>query len=154
MSNRILLQKLEEEISSGKFCLSILSDDIRFSCLANCAKCCSYNILFHSSEHFAMSIESGDFESVTEDVRLLKMKDDDSCPFLNENLCSRYHDRPYICHSYPFFKFDDIFIYDASCPGIGKGDVITIAALRDKLPDFSKLYDLKASVLVSLIENE
>lgn len=54
----------------------------------------------------------------------------------------------------PFFKFEDVLIYDASCPGIGKGEVITIVALRDILPNFSKLLDIDASDLSSLIESE
>ena len=66
-----------------------------------------------------------------------------NCPFLKNNHCTIYPQRPLICHFYPFELKDSKnqphkFRYTNECPGIGKGKTL-------KKTHYQKLFQLAKS---------
>jgi len=66
-----------------------------------------------------------------------------NCPFLKNNHCTIYPQRPLICHFYPFELKDPKnqphkFRYTNECPGIGKGKTL-------KKTHYQKLFQLAKS---------
>ena len=66
-----------------------------------------------------------------------------NCPFLNDNQCTIYPQRPLICHFYPFELKNTKnqtheFHHTNECPGIGKGKTL-------KKTHYQKLFQLAKS---------
>ena len=49
-------------------------------------------------------------------------KDKEHCPYLKNDLCSIYEQRPYACRSYPFSNIKNDFYNDSNCPNIVKNE--------------------------------
>jgi len=87
------------------------------------AKCCQSNLIYASLY---------DIEKVTELFPMFFMiqnhkislvyffyygeKEGEHCPYLKNNLCSVYEQRPYACKSYPFSNKENDVYYSTTCP--------------------------------------
>ena len=62
-----------------------------------------------------------------------------SCPYIKDNLCSIYENRPPACKIYPFSPWYDKILLDLSCKGVGiKGESLP---LNNKEFKKSKFYE-------------
>ena len=70
------------------------------------------------AEPFPESIDLGNGTSLTFEWAL--RRNDHQCIFLEDNRCTIYPDRPWICRTYPFMlDGDDLRVFP--CPGTGAG---------------------------------
>ncbi|MBS7627979.1 YkgJ family cysteine cluster protein [Candidatus Bathyarchaeota archaeon] len=61
---------------------------------------------------------------------ILKKREDGSCIFLRNNICSIYDLRPLVCRFFPFYlkqvgSQDYLFSFTKECPGLGRGKPLT-----------------------------
>ena len=95
--------------ASGLLRLRKADEDTNFSCLQDCAKCCS--VL--GGGVIADDAHEGGEPSVLPSCN-------GQCVFLKDGLCSIYERRPRGCREYPWYNVDGQLYYDSGCPGIGR----------------------------------
>ncbi|MEM2542959.1 MAG: YkgJ family cysteine cluster protein [Candidatus Korarchaeum sp.] len=119
---------------------AVISDFVKvermpgFSCKL-CGDCCRNRAIMLYDED-VRRLESSGFSEFYEEASELeryltgapyrmRLKEDGSCVFLNDNRCSVYEFRPDTCRRYPFIVGDGFILASLSCPGIdwgGEGD--------------------------------
>ena len=106
------------------------NSQLKFTNCDNCgAKCCQSNLIYASLY---------DFDKITKLFPMFFMiqnhkislvyffyygeQDNEHCPYLNNNLCTVYQNRPYACRTYPFSNNKNDFYYSTTCPNIIKNE--------------------------------
>lgn len=99
-----------------------------FNRCASCdAQCCSSSIIFASAYDFDFVAKYFPILFYVRDGSISPVyffyygeKAGTKCPYLNQNLCSIYEERPYACRTYPFSIENGKFCYDDGCPQISE----------------------------------
>jgi len=103
------------------------------------AKCCQSNIIFTSLY---------DIEKVTKFFPIFFLiqngkislvyffyygeKENEHCPYLQNDLCSIYEERPYACKSYPFSNQKNDIYYSTTCPHLIEKSTIGMQLIKNK----------------------
>jgi len=112
-------------------------DKLKFNNCENCYECCKKLMALLILEdfkkvynYFPILIAKFDF---LKPVMLLS--NDKYCPYLKNEKCSIYENRPPACRIYPYSPWYDKILLDISCDGIGiKGEKILLSY-------FMKIFD-------------
>lgn len=121
---------------------------LRFECQPDCGQCCTRH-----GDYGYVYLEEGDVRSlaahhgigVAEFRRLHTRREDgwtvlriegEACPYLDGARCTVYAARPTQCKTFPFWRanlrspraWESLASF---CPGIGKGEVLTLHRIRD-----------------------
>ena len=136
---------------------------LKFEC-QRCLYCCSYEpgYVYLSREDIinganATALSPRDFISVycrlvdfgTFSMVSLKEKENYDCIFLTREGCSIYQSRPLQCRTYPFWpsvmeSWESWEKEGRSCPGIGKGPVISRGEIESRMHEKSEPYMILA----------
>ncbi|MFW9879972.1 MAG: YkgJ family cysteine cluster protein [Candidatus Thorarchaeota archaeon] len=119
--NKSITRQIYEDVESGKNKKLELTDEFKFQC-KRCGQCC-HNIDILLTPYDIMRLCDNLNLTSTEfldkfgrpyigpesglPVVIIDFKEDDACPFLGQNECSVYKDRPSSCRSYPIGRMID-----------------------------------------------
>jgi uncharacterized protein len=127
---------------------------MRFSCQPGCTRCCTQKGWVYLSvedvprlaSFLGMSPDKFQIKylySTKYHLRLRRRKG--QCPFLNADGCSVHPAKPTQCRVFPFWPElteDKKELKETAqwCPGIGKGDVVSVEQLKDSAREMQKAY--------------
>ena len=120
-----------------------IMDSVRFTCQPGCTKCCDQDgYVYLSEEDLAKAakftgMSKRAFEAkyvyrTRHEMRFRKPRQK-QCPFLGEQGCNIHPAKPTQCRTFPFWpeilESKKAWLATGNfCPGVGKGDLIQIAA--------------------------
>jgi Fe-S-cluster containining protein len=128
---------------------------VRFQCQPGCTNCCTQKGFVYVTETDLariakfLKLTAAEFERRyvyrTRHLLRLRVPRHSQCHFLCENGCSIHPVKPTQCHIFPFWPemVDDKREWRkaaASCPGIGKGDLIQIETMRRQAGEMRAAY--------------
>jgi uncharacterized protein len=127
---------------------------MRFTCQPGCTRCCTQKGWVYLSVEDVprlaayLGITEGELQRrhlySTKNTRRLRMKGG-QCPFLTAEGCSVHPAKPTQCRLFPFWPelIEDKQELKATaqwCPGIGKGDLISIEVLKSSATEMRNAY--------------
>jgi len=109
----------------------VQNSNLSFSGCNGCgAICCQSNIIYASlydinnvSKYFPIFFLIKDSKISLVYFFYYGEKEKQHCPYLKNDLCSIYEERPYACRSYPFSNVKNNFYTDSNCPHITKSKI-------------------------------
>ena len=127
---------------------------MRFSCQPGCTRCCTQDGWVYLSVEDVprlaafLGMSAGEFQdqylySTKYTLRLRRHQG--KCPFLGVEGCSVHPVKPTQCRFFPFWPelIEDKKELEAAarwCPGIGKGDLVSVQSLTDSAREMRKAY--------------
>ena len=127
---------------------------MRFSCQPGCTRCCTQKGWVYLSVEDVprlaafLGISAGEFQSkylyaTKYHLRLLRRQG--QCPFLKAEGCSVHPAKPTQCRVFPFWPelTGDMRELEETaqwCPGIGKGDWVSVETLKKSARDMREAY--------------
>jgi|SRR5215475_3333590 len=127
---------------------------MRFSCQLGCTRCCTQEGWVYLSVEdvprlaaflgmSAMEFQNEYIYSTKYSLRLRRRRG--QCPFLNSEGCSVHPAKPTQCRLFPFWPelIEDEKALEATaqwCPGIGKGDFVSIESLQESTREMQEAY--------------
>lgn len=127
---------------------------MRFSCQPGCTRCCTQEgwvyLGIDDVPRLAafLGISEAEFQRkyvyATKHTRRLRMRRG-QCPFLKAQGCSVHPAKPTQCREFPFWPElleDKSELKETAqwCPGIGKGNVVSVETLRESAQQMRKAY--------------
>ena len=132
-----------------------MAQGLRFECQRGCTECCrrrgfvylSEQDLLRAAAFVGMSPEAFERKYVYRTRRLLRLRvpRDAHCHFLNVDGCSIHSVKPTQCRVFPFWPEliedeKELEVTAQWCPGIGKGDLVSVQSLTDSAREMRKAY--------------